>query len=293
MELGSIHIHPVKAGRSIERDENALEVWGLEGDRRWMLVDETGRFLSQREHPPLALLDAQPDVDGLILSYEEVGERFVPVPEGDDRLTVTIWGDAVDAALADDATNAALSQWLQRPVRLVHLDRTGARHIDPAWAPKSTDSAPPVAFADGFPLLIANPASLRALNGDIVRHDGDAVPMSRFRPNLVIDGAEAWAEDDWATIRIGEAVIDLVKPCARCIVTTVDQATGTIAGTQPMDALRRIRFSATPRVPGVLFGWNAVPRGPAVIRRGDPVEVVARRGGVPAVRDASGRGADR
>ncbi|MEO9787939.1 MAG: MOSC N-terminal beta barrel domain-containing protein, partial [Aurantimonas coralicida] len=263
MELASIHIHPVKAGRSIERDENALEVWGLEGDRRWMLVDETGRFLSQREHPPLALLDAQPDVDGLILSYEEIGERFVPVPEGDDRLTVTIWGDAVDAALADDATNAALSQWLQRPVRLVHLDRTDARHIDPAWAPQSTDHVPPVAFADGFPLLIANPASLRALNGDIARQDGDAVPMSRFRPNLVIDGAEAWAEDDWATIRVGEAVIDLVKPCARCIVTTVDQTTGTIAGTQPMDAMRCIRFSATPRVPGVLFGWNAVPRGPA------------------------------
>ncbi|WP_370194485.1 MOSC domain-containing protein, partial [Aurantimonas coralicida] len=156
-----------------------------------------------------------------------------------------------------------------------------------------TDGVPPVAFADGFPLLIANPASLRALNGDIVRQDGDAVPMSRFRPNLVIDGAEAGAEDDWATIRVGEAVIDLVKPCARCVVTTVDQTTGTVAGSQPMDALRRIRFSATPRVPGVLFGWNAVPRGPAMIRRGDPVEVVARRGGAPAVRDASGRGADR
>ncbi|MEF2552168.1 MOSC N-terminal beta barrel domain-containing protein [Aurantimonas sp. A2-1-M11] len=283
MELGSIHVHPVKSGRAIDCADGRLELWGLADDRRWMLVDESGRFVSQREHPPLALLDAQPDPDGLILTYEDIGERFVPYPDGSERLAVTIWHDTVDAALADRETNAALSRWLQMPVRLVHLDRTDARAIDPAWAPDAP-SASPVALGDGFPLLVANRASLRALNGEIVRHGGEPVPMSRFRPNLVIDGAEAWAEDDWATITVGAATIDLVKPCARCIVTRVDQATGHIAGSEPLDAMRRIRLSAMPKVPGVLFGWNAVPRSAAGIRRGDPVSVVARRGDAALIR---------
>ena len=197
----------------------------------------------------------------------------MPTPDGSDRLTVRIWRDDVDVALCDTAINAALSRWLGAPLRLVHIDRPGARTANPAWAAEGS----PVSLADGYPILVATLASLRALNRSIVLSGGDPVPMSRFRPNLVIDDAEPFAEDGWATLRIGEAVLDLVKPCARCTVTTVDQAAGTIAGDEPLASLRHLRMSADRRVPGVLFGWNAVPRGAATVALGDPVVIEAIR----------------
>ncbi|MEX6506847.1 MOSC domain-containing protein [Jiella sp. M17.18] len=273
MQLGSIHIYPVKGGRGVDRETAAVEAAGLAGDRRWMVVDAAGRFVTQRELPKLALLDAQLDPDGLHLGYETAGERFVPTPDGAARLTVRVWDDTVEAALADAATNAALSRWLGQDVRLVYQDGGAARTVSTDWSTPDR----PVSFADGFPLLVANRQSLRALNTAIVSAGGGAVPMSRFRPNIVIEDAEPFAEDGWATIRIGAVVLDLVKPCARCTVTTVDQQTGRVAGTEPLDALRRLRMSADRRVPGVLFGWNAVPRSPGRIDVGDLVRVEAHR----------------
>ena len=228
VKLGSIHIHPVKAGRAVALESARVEPMGLAGDRRFMLVDAAGDALTQRDLPKLARLEASLDADGLILVFdgpgEEAGERFVPTPEGDERLTVTVWASTVDAALADAATNAALSRWLATPVRLVRIDRPAARTANPAFAGEGAS----VSFADGYPILVVTAASLRALNRTIVNASdtAEAVPLSRFRPNLVIEGAEPWAEDGWRTIRIGDVVLDLVKPCDRCIVTTIDQATG-------------------------------------------------------------------
>ncbi|RIX97292.1 MOSC domain-containing protein [Aureimonas flava] len=280
MQVSTLAIHPVKGGRARHPDAADLEPMGLRDDRRWMLVDETGRFLTQREHPPLALLDAEPDEDGLHLSYpaidgREGGERFVPVPEGETRLPVTVWGDTVDAAAADAPTQAALARWLGRPVRLVHFDGRARRTVSRDWTAEDR----PVGFADGFPLLIATTASLRELNRRIVAAGGEAVPMSRFRPNIVVDGAEPFAEDGWATIGVGDVVLDLVKPCARCAVTTVDQDEGRRSGKEPLATLGRFRRSGDPRAPGVLFGWNAVARGTGILRVGDPVRVMERREG--------------
>lgn len=272
MKLSDIIVYPVKGGRALARRHADLELEGLVSDRRVMLVDEEDTFLSQREMPRLALLEALPDEDGLHLSFSN-GERFVPYPDGTSRATVRIWRDQVDAALADPATNAALSDWLDRPVRLVAMDGVSRRYADRAFTKPQT----PVSFADAYPLLVATTASLRALNAAIVGDGGDPVPMSRFRPSLVIDGAEAWAEDGWRTIRVGEAVLDLVEPCARCEVTIVDQQRGEREGKEPLLTLRRIRRSADRRTPGVLFGWNAVPRGPARFSLGDPVEVLEAR----------------
>ena len=283
MQVSTLSIHPVKGGRARHPAAATLEPMGLAGDRRWMLVDEAGRFVSQREHPPLALLDAEPDADGLHLSFPGVGgvdggERFVPVLEGDERLAVSVWSDTVDAALADAATNAALSRWLGLPLRLVHFDDRSRRTVSCDW----TAGDAPVGFADGFPLLVATTASLRELNRRIVTTGGEAVPMSRFRPNLVVDGAEPFAEDGWAAISVGDVVLDLVKPCARCAVTTVDQDEGRRMGKEPLATLGRFRRSGEPKAPGVLFGWNAVPRAPGHLRVGDPVRVVeTREGGWP------------
>lgn len=280
MQVGALRIYPVKGARGLDLEAAASEPEGLAGDRRWMIVDEHACFVSQRELHALALLDAQPDPDGLHLSFpgageEDGGERFVATPDGTERLTVRIWNDEVDAALASDADNAALSRWLGRPLRLVRFDEASRRAVSRDWVEREA----PVAFGDGFPILVATSASLRELNRRIVTGGGEAVPMNRFRPNLVVDGAEPFAEDGWATIRAGDVVFDLVKPCARCVVTTVDQDTGARAGKEPLAALGRSRRSADPRAPGALFGWNAVPRGPGTLRVGDAVEVVARREG--------------
>ncbi|WP_294642844.1 MOSC N-terminal beta barrel domain-containing protein [uncultured Aureimonas sp.] len=283
MQVSTLAIHPVKGGRARHPASVRLEPMGLRGDRRWMLVDATGRFLSQREHPPLALLDAEPDEDGLHLSFPGIGgsdggERFVAAPDGEERVTVTVWSDTVDAAAAGADADAALSRWLGLPVRLVHFDARSQRTVSRDW----TAEDHPVGFADGFPLLVATTASLRDLNRRIVAAGGEAVPMSRFRPNVVIDGTEPFAEDGWAQIAVGDVVLDLVKPCARCAVTTVDQDEGRRTGKEPLSTLGRFRRSGVQRAPGVLFGWNAVAQGAGTLRVGDPVRILeTREGGWP------------
>ena len=191
MQLGSLHIYPVKSGRGLDLDHAELKRQGLAGDRRWMVVDRAKRrFLTQREIPSLALLHSELQEDGIILTFGDVGERFVPRPTGEERTKVTIWRDEVDVALADEATHEALSRWLGREVQLVYQDRL-ERAANPEWA----GDAAPVSLADGYPCLVATSASLRDLNSRLVYDGHEPVTMSRFRPNLVIDGADAWAED--------------------------------------------------------------------------------------------------
>jgi uncharacterized protein YcbX len=131
----------------------------------------------------------------------------------------------------------------------------------------------PVSFADGYPILITNTASLKALNKHIVAAGADSVPMKRFRPNIVIDGDEAWSEDNWKQITIGDVKLDLVKPCTRCVVTTLDPVTGVKQGKEPLRTLRARRLSKDPEIDGVLFGWNAVPRTLGRIGVGDKVSI--------------------
>ncbi|MER0236569.1 MOSC N-terminal beta barrel domain-containing protein [Fulvimarina sp. MAC8] len=272
MKLGAIHIHPVKGGRAISLQAVELSREGLSGDRRWMLVDADGRFQTQREMPALARLDAEPTEDGVILTYGDEGERFVPFPDGSERIEARLWRDQLDVALAGEETNVAISRWFGKDVRLVYQDRL-ERVADPDFAPAES----PVSLADGYPLLIATTDSLRDLNARLVYDGHEPVSMSRFRPNLVIDDSGPWREDEWKAIRIGSVTLDLVKPCARCKVTTVEQLDGVVTGEQPLEILRETRFSANRKVPGVLFGWNAVPRGAGRFDVGDHVEVLERR----------------
>ncbi|KAB0680049.1 MOSC domain-containing protein [Aureimonas leprariae] len=280
MQVSALNVYPVKGARGVAMTRSPVELAGLTGDRRWMVVEPDGRFVTQRELPALALLEAVPDEDGLHLSFpasvaSDGGERFVPVPDGDQRLAVRVWKDAVDAAAAGSEDDRALSRWLGRPLRLAHFDGQAQRGVSRDWL----DRDAPVGFADGFPVLVATEASLRALNRTIVAGGTEAVPMNRFRPNVVIADTEAFEEDGWATIRVGDVVLDLVKPCARCTVTTVDQSGGVFDGPEPLASLTRLRMSGDRRAPGVLFGWNAVPRAPGEIAVGDGVEVLERREG--------------
>lgn len=271
MRVASLHIYPVKSFAGLDVDAAEVEPRGLSGDRRMMLVDDAAVFVTQRDEPRLARLRLSRDGDGFTIA----GEGLVPLPIASgsgERIEVRVWEDVVDAATLDPAIDTALSSWLGRPVRLVAMDGRSRRGL----RIEGTADAE-VGFADAYPVLFVTAASLDALNERIAATGEAPVPMGRFRPNIVIDGATPWADDAWTALRIGEVRFDLVSPCTRCIVTTTDQGSGVRISEEPLRTLTSFRRSVDPRVRGVLFGWNAVPRSTGTVRRGDPVEVVGVR----------------
>jgi len=256
MRVASIHIHPVKGMRALDIAAAKVEARGLEEDRRWLAVDANGVFLTQRSHPHMATMTARPIPSGLALSADGFGSMEIERPSGVARRRVVVWDAEIDAAASDSDASAFLSDLIGEEAHLVYMDDAALRQKSSVW----TAAPVPVSFADAFPALVATTGSLAALNRDIERHGGEAVPMARFRPNIVIDCDEPWAEDKWKTLRIGDVTLDLVKPSDRCIVTTTDQQTGRRMGKEPLAALARIHPSWDPRINGVIFGMNAVPR---------------------------------
>lgn len=273
MRVASLHIYPVKAMRGLSTDAAAVERRGLEGDRRMMVVDGEGVFVTQREVPALATLAVEEDGHGTLLRGPRGMIRLFP-PRGRHRRRVRVWRDVVDAVSSDPDTDRALSEWLGRRVALVHMDEASHRPANPEWAGEGAETS----FADGYPILVAGTASLEALNARIAARGGEPVPMARFRPNVVVETDEPFVEDTWETIVVGDVVLDLVKPCTRCVVTTTDQETGRVSpDNEPLATLSGFRRSRDRRVAGVLFGWNAVPRAPGGIHVGQTVEVVRAR----------------
>ncbi|MTB89511.1 MOSC domain-containing protein [Aeromicrobium senzhongii] len=277
VQLKSLHRHPLKSGRIEDLDAATVDPWGLAGDRRWMVVDAEGTFLTAREERRLLAIDARLTEAGIRLSVPGRPAIDVPDPDPAHQVPVRIWSSLITAA---EATTAAawLTETLGREVRLVHLDDPTRRAVNPA----RSEPEDRVSLADGYPLLVTTQTSLAALNRAIETGGGDPVPMSRFRPNLVIDGEAAWTEDDWRRIRVGDATFRAVKGCARCVITTLEpQDSGEVArGKEPIRTLARIRrFSGA-----VWFGVNLIPDVAGVtVRIGDEVEVLeaAEPGGGP------------
>lgn len=259
----ALHVYPVKGMRGGAREHSDVVLHGLAGDRRWMVTDVEGGFLTQRQVPAMARLDAEPVVDGLVLRHGKDGCR-VRMPEaGAARCCVGIWGDAVPVVDAGDAPATWLSSVLGRPCRLVYMDDERARPVDPAFG-RAGDH---VGFADGFPLLAASLSSLAALNAELAT----PVPMDRFRPSVTISGLPPWSEDRWRRIRIGAMTFRAPKPSTRCVVVTRDQRTG--EATQPGEPLRTLgRLNRHPA--GIVFGANLLPDAPGRVAVGDPVEVL-------------------
>jgi uncharacterized protein YcbX len=272
MRVSDLFIYPLKSGRGIAIPAAEIDAFGLPGDRRAMITDPDGHFITQRELPELARIEVRADASSLRLSMAD-NETVVPLPGAPRRIDVSIWKSIVSAALADDDSNRTLSQWLGRDVRLVFFDEDARRTASAEWAGDGT----PVAFADGYQILVTTTGSLKALNADLQAHGEGSIGMERFRPNIVIDTEEAWPEDHWAAIEIGGVRFDLVKPCARCIMTTQHQQTGSRDVPNPMPAMGRIRMSADRRVPGPLFGWNVTPRASGRVAIGDAVTVLEER----------------
>ncbi len=268
--LSALRVHPVKSVQGTTPGEAAVEPWGLAGDRRWLLVDDTGQSVTQREFPRMALARAEPLADGGIALTAPGMERLTTaVPEPGISTTVRLFGNKVETVMAAPEAGAWFSEFLGAVTRLTHLDDPARRRpIDPAYClPGET-----VSFADSHPLLLTTSASLDALNSLIARgdHPGEGpLPMDRFRPNVVVTGPEPWAEDGWRRIRIGEVVFRVAKPCARCVVTTTDQRTA-VRGQEPLRTLARHRRFGN----RLLFGQQLVPESRGTLRVGDTFCVV-------------------
>ncbi|NEA98608.1 MOSC N-terminal beta barrel domain-containing protein [Streptomyces sp. SID13726] len=269
--LLSIHVHPVKAFRALTLREAEVEPWGLAGDRRWALVDDGGKVVTQRQQPRLALAAAElMPGGGVRLSGPGMDPLTVPVPEAAGTLTMELFGNKIEGVPAsDDDAHAWCTEYLGSETRLVHMDEPSRRRpVDPEYAlPGET-----VTFADGFPLLLTSASSLDALNSLIAegRNVADGpLPMNRFRPNVVVTGTDAWAEDDWSRIAIGDVAFRVAKMCGRCVVTTTDQATAA-RGKEPLHTLGRHRRFGTKLV----FGQNLVPESRGTVRVGDPVRIL-------------------
>lgn len=267
--VASIHIYPVKAGRAVDLAEAEVEPWGLAGDRRWLVIDPDGRFVSQRTEPTLALVCARYRTGGsLHLAADGQAPLSVPAPaeaRGAEMLWVSVWQSKVRAAAAGDQADLWFSRFLGRPVRLVHLDDPTRRQVDPEFGAPGDR----VSFADGYPLLLTAQGSLDALGQWLIEDGHPAVPMTRFRPSVVVAGTAPWAEDGWRRIRIGAATFRVAKPCGRCVVTTIDQQTAQ-RGRQPLAMLGvRRRFGQQ-----LVFGQNLIPDVTGTIRASDRVRIL-------------------
>jgi len=262
VHVQSIAVYPVKGCRRVEVQRAAVEPWGLAGDRRWLIVDaRTGEAITLRDTTAPTQVQPLPASHGVLLRAPGLPELAVPCPTGAPLSDVTLWSNTFPAMPAGDEADAWLSTAVSRPVRLMWLDDPTRRAVDPTYG-KQTDR---VSFADGYPVSLANTASLAALN-DLI--GTESVPVTRFRSNIVIADAPAWAEDQWTggSIQVGEVTFRVAKPNDRCVVTTIDPETG-VKGREPLRTLGQHRNVDQE----LLFATYLIPDGTGTIAVGDPV----------------------
>ena len=260
-----LNIYPVKSCGGVGLSSIALTDWGPEGDRRFMLVDRNNVFVTARKYPRLLQVKVALMQQGLLLTANKATPLRISVAGlesvAQDSLTTTVWGDQVQAHEVSEDSSQWFSELLGLPVRLVYMPSSGYRQVDRNYFAQDQR----VSFADGFPLLLTHQSSLDELNQRLA----EPVSMQRFRPNIVVAGGEPWAEDQWHEIQIGDIRFAAVKPCSRCIMTTIDPKT-LKKGREPLTTLsgyRRTDF-------GVIFGQNMVNLDQGIISVGDKVKLI-------------------
>ena len=260
--VSELHIYPIKSCRGLRLPTADVEERGFRFDRRWMVADESGLFLSQRKIPAMALIEVALGSGHLTVSAPGMDRLAIPL-EPDPRTPVrtTIWGDVVHAQPYGDETNMWFSAFLGLPCRLVRFPDHVRRNVDTRYAKQGEHTA----FSDAYPFLAISEASLADLNSRLAH----ALPMNRFRPNIVLAGCEAFAEDTWRSFRIGAVTFRATKPCARCRITTVDQLTG-IPGDEPLRTLSQYRSRGS----SVIFGQNLLHSGSGSVSVGDTVHIL-------------------
>ena len=251
--ITALNVYPVKSCRGIPLQQGTLTATGFSDDRHWMLVRPNGRFVTQRELPRMALIGTAVDEAGLTLTAPGMPALTVPRAVPGEARPVTVW--KFDGRGIDYGAKAAewLTQFLETPLSLVAFDTSMPRTCSPEWTPGTHAITE---FADGFPVLVISRASFADLNSRLQSRSSKALPMERFRPNIVIDGVGPYDEDRIHELRIRDITLRLVKPCARCTITTTDQQSGAVDGVEPLRTLKEYRFDRELR--GVLFGQNAI-----------------------------------
>jgi uncharacterized protein YcbX len=266
IKITSLTIYPVKSLAGITLQSSELDNMGLKYDRRWMLVTPDGMFLTQRKYPQMALVSTSLDDGQLTLSMKGKENHVVPNATA-DTMDVKIWKDTVTAQRIGDASDAWLSNALGFECHLVHIDDNEMRQCSLDYAEEGDRTG----FADAFPILVISEESLSDLNSKLENKGKDLVPMKRFRPNIVVSGCEAFAEDTWETMTMGDISMHGIKLCDRCILTTVDPKTGKRTGKEPLETLGEYRKWDN----NVYFGMNIIHKQLGTLNVGDEVTVLS------------------
>lgn len=263
--ISQLAIYPVKSMRQIPLKKSEIDMGGLKHDRRWMVVDANGVMLTQRQLARLCLIQPElinPEIDcSLLLHAPDMPDIKVSVPDGAAKRKVKVWLDEVSACDGGDDIAQWLSRFLNVPCRLVYFPDNEIRIVDQTYARPEDRTA----FSDGFPILLTTQASLDDLNSRM----NEIIPMARFRPNIVVSGCQAFAEDHWKMLKVGDIFLRVVKPCSRCIIPSIDIASAERGG-EPIKTLITYRK----RDNTIIFGQNVIADGDGVIETGMPVEVI-------------------
>lgn len=263
-KLSEINIYPIKSCRGISLTSANIEDRGLQYDRRWMLVDENNTFITQRLNRNLALINIEIDNNHLIVSRRNSNVEAIRIPvnnNGEAGEPVTVWDDTVNAHVYKNHFSEWFCDALNTNCKLVFMPDTIKRFVEKPYAENNEI----VSFADGYPFLIIGQESLNFLNDKLE----EKLPMNRFRPNFVFTGGSAHDEDNWKTFKIGENIFHAVKPCARCVITTIDQET-TLQGKEPLKTLSQYR-----QINGkVNFGQNLLHEKRGIVSVGDRIEIL-------------------
>ncbi len=261
LKVSELAIYPVKSFAQISLNSAVVDRFGLGQDRRWMVVDENGQFVTQRQHPRMCLVQQRLIEHGIQLSVSGMPDLVVSEPSHAMKREVTVWGDHCNALDSGDEAANWISRLLGITCRLVFFPEDEFRQVDLNYAQTGDQTA----FSDGFPLLLISQASLDDLNGRLEA----PIEMARFRPNLVVNGCDAFAEDGWKRLRVGSITFRVVKPCSRCVIPCIDPLTGQ-RGQEPLRTLSHYRR----RDNQVFFGQNVIAESIGTIKIGMAVEVV-------------------
>jgi hypothetical protein len=263
LKISQLYIYPIKSLGGIALNRATVTDRGFKYDRRWMLVDQNNLFISQREIPQMALMRLKIADDGILVDYPVKNACLtIPFqPQTHELADVTIWDDTCTGQFVSDEADKWFSSMLDLKCRLVYMPDETERIADQHYAHHNTI----VSFADGYPFLLIGQASLDDLNNRLT----EPLPMDRFRPNIVFAGGEPFQEDAMHTFTIGNIVFRGVKLCARCIITTIDQANGA-KSKEPLKTLAQYRFKDNK----ILFGQNLVHESLGEISVGDRLEVL-------------------
>ena len=272
LKLSEIYIYPIKSLGGIRLEKSNITTRGLEHDRRFMLVDENGRFLSQREYPQLAIFQTEIEGDFLAITNKKsntslrISLQYSIIHSFSHSIIVQIWDDETSAIEVNSEASNWFTQALGIPTRLVYMPEESLRKTDAQYSLTGEEIT---SFSDGYPILIIGQSSLNDLNSRLE----NPVNINRFRPNFVFTNGEPFEEDAWHEFTVGNVRFFGVKPSARCIMTTIDQETGEKKGKEPLLTLNKYRKAGN----RILFGQNVLINQLGTVSVGDDVTVLSRK----------------